>query len=191
MCASFLNTFGDIHACRRTRWLIRLQGGERGWQNVFIFLPPPLKITQGSSCALPNIWSHVGAWVGSREISACGLKCLCVSGGTPLHFSRLCTARRQTALSRSHVSSHWHDHVQHIDLKAYLFCLGRRIFFLWLLPLICLILFLMLHGVLKCLKVVFVFSSIRCISYNKPILQKLQRERDKAQRTNERSVSPS
>lgn len=70
----------------------RWEGGGRksGWQNVFIPpspppFPPP-SISQESACALPNIWSHVSAWTGSKGIRARWLKCLRVGGGTPLHF---------------------------------------------------------------------------------------------------------
>lgn len=59
--------------------------GRKAWQKCFC-LYLQLKIAQERSCSLPNIWPHVSALAGSKGIRACGSKCLCVSGGTPLYF---------------------------------------------------------------------------------------------------------
>lgn len=85
-----------IYAHRMTWWLIWLQrgggrvGGGRAAGKMFssLLLPPfpPPSISQERACALPNIWSHVSAWTGSKGIRARWLKCLRVGGGTPLHF---------------------------------------------------------------------------------------------------------
>lgn len=77
--------FSLIGVCSQDDLVADLIAGGRATGKMFSSLPP--SAYHRRALVFPqNIWSHVSAWAGSKGIRACGLKCLHVSGGTPLHF---------------------------------------------------------------------------------------------------------
>lgn len=77
--------FSLIGVCSQDDLVADLIAGGRATGKMFSSLSP--SAYHRRALVFPqNIWSHVSAWAGSKGIRACGLKCLHVSGGTPLHF---------------------------------------------------------------------------------------------------------